>query len=67
MIEVKLEQLMWDNRVRAREISKATGLDECTISNMKNNKNKNLNVNTLNKLCRYFNCRISDLLEYVPD
>jgi len=29
-------------------------------------KNKPLNTTTLNDLCRILNCRIEDILEYVP-
>lgn len=29
-------------------------------------KNKPLNTTTLNDLCRILNCRISDVMEYIP-
>ncbi len=58
---------MWDHHVRGRDIMKATGITEGTISNIKNNKNKNFRADTLDKLCKFFNCKIGDLLEYIPD
>lgn len=30
-------------------------------------QNKPLNVNTLEKLCTYFNCQFSDLIEHIQD
>ncbi len=67
MIYVKLDDLIWQHRTSAEDIVKQTGLGSSTISKLRNSKNKNISLNTLNKLCGYFNCAISDLLEYTPD
>lgn len=67
MIILKLDDLIWQHRTTAEEITKATGLGKSTISKFRNSKNANLNVNTLNKLCKYFKCKIQDLIEYIPD
>lgn len=42
--------------------------DELCISNdclAKLSKNKNVSLKTLDKICRYFNCDIGDIIEYV--
>ena len=67
MIIIKLDDLIWQNKTTAEEISKQTGLGSSTISKLRNSKNLNISLNTINKLCKYFNCKISDLLEYTPD
>ena len=67
MIIIKLDDLIWQNKTTAEEISKKTGLGSSTISKLINSKNLNISLNTINKLCKYFNCKVSDLLEYMPD
>ena len=67
MIVIKLDDLIWRNRTTAEEIAKATGLGTTTISKLRNSKNSNISLNTIDKLCEYFNCSISDLMEHVSN
>ena len=67
MIEFKLDDLIWMHRTNAAEISKATGLGTTTLSKLRNSKSANVSINTIDKLCKYFDCKVSDLFEYVPD
>lgn len=67
MIIIKLDDLIWQHRTTSDAIVKATGLGSSTISKLRNSKSVNININTLNKLCKYFNCKIYDLIDYIPD
>ncbi len=67
MIIIKLDDLIWRNRTTAGEIAKATGLGTTTISKLRNSKNTNISINTIDKLCEYFNCNVSDLMEHVSN
>ena len=67
MIVIKLDDLIWRNRTTAEEIAKATGLGTTTISKLRNSKSINVSLNTIDKLCEYFNCNISDLMEHVSN
>lgn len=67
MIVIKLDDLIWQHRTTAGKISKETGLGSATISKLRNSKNSNISLNTVNKLCKYFNCKVSDIFEYIPD
>lgn len=64
MIEIKLDDLIWQHRVTADKIAKETGLSKNTISKMRNSKNLNISISTLDKLCEYFDCDVCDLLSY---
>ena len=64
MIEIKLDDLIWQYRVTAEQIAKETGLSKNTISKMRNSKNSNISISTLDKLCEYFECDVCDLLSY---
>ncbi len=54
MIEFKLDDLLWEHRKRAEEVKEATGLSASTLSNIRNGKNTNISIKTLNKLCAFF-------------
>ena len=67
MIEFKLDDLIWERRMTAQQVKVATGLSATTLSNIRNCKNTNISTRTLDKLCKYINCKVSDIMEYVPD
>jgi len=66
MIIIKLDDLIWERKTTAEAIAKATGLGCSTISKLRNSKNVNISLVTLDKLCRYFDCKLTDLIDYVP-
>lgn len=67
MIVVKLYDLVWRNKVRGYQIAEATGLSTATISKLMQGENIDVKLSTINKLCKFFNCTLSDIIEYVPD
>ena len=64
MIKIKLKELMWHFDVTAKKISQATGISENTLTHIKNKKHVNVELDTLDKLCHFFDCKIQDLLEF---
>ena len=67
MINCKLDDLIWQNRTSAKDIAQATGISTNTLSRLKNNKNTAYEARTISLICKYFNCQVGDLLEYIPD
>ena len=53
-------------RVSLSEVADTTGIGRITLSRMLN-RGTNVRSDTLDRLCAYFDCRIEDLVEYVPD
>ncbi len=66
MIEFKLDDLLWKHRKTAEQVRRATGISATTLSNIRTGKNLNISIDTLDKLCAYFKCSVSDILEHVP-
>lgn len=64
MIKCQLYKLIHEHYVKISDISKATGISRTTLSALNWDKGKGVQFDTLDKLCRYFNCDISDLLVY---
>ena len=67
MLKNHLSKLMGEKRYTIIEVSRKTGLTTSTISNLYNDKVKRLDFDTLEKLCKLFNCQPNDLIEYIPD
>ncbi len=72
MIRFKLKERIADREFRERrrisllEIAQTTGIGRITLSRMLNHST-NVRSDTLDRLCAYFNCRIEQLVEYVPE
>lgn len=74
MFRYRLAELIAERRfqegkvVTITEIAEATSVSRRILSAIYNNKrDANPTAETLDKLCRYFNCRIEQLVEYIPD
>ena len=58
---------MWDRDVTAVEINRITGIGVGTISGIIRGKHTNVELDTIDRLCKFFNCKVSDLLEFQND
>ena len=67
MIIFKLDDLIWEHRTTAEDIFQKTGIGKSTLSTLRNGKNINISIKTLDRLCKYFKCKISDIIEYIED
>lgn len=73
MLRIKLKELIAekefqeDRHVTIREISEATGIARNTLSKIVNQSGASIRSEYLDRLCSYFNCRIEELVEHIPD
>ncbi|TXH88687.1 MAG: XRE family transcriptional regulator [Rhodoferax sp.] len=65
MIEKK--QFLDGRRVTISEIATTTGLNRMTLSKILNQRGYGTGTETIDKLCQYFECTVSDLMEFVSD
>ena len=61
----KLWIIMKEKGVSTYKLREECGIDSKTIRRLK--ANENMETKTLNKLCSVLNCKIEDIMEYVPD
>ena len=54
-------------RVTLQETAEATGLNRITLSKIANHHGANVQAEAIERLCVYFDCRVEDLIEHVPD
>lgn len=67
MIRSKLSQRMGEKRVRVMDVARATGMSRNFLAKLYNDQAIRIELNDLAKLCAYFGCCVSDLLEYIPE
>ena len=73
MIRIKFKKLISEKEfqeervVTIGEISEKTGIHRATLSKIANERGCNTGTDNLNKLCRFFGCKVEELLTYIPD
>jgi putative transcriptional regulator len=67
MINVRLDYMLLDRRMKLKDLAEATGLAVNNLSILKTNKARAIRFSTLNSLCKVLNCTPGDLLEYIPE
>jgi len=65
MIRCHLSRLMGEKRVRISDIARTTGISRNMLSKLYYDRAKRIELNDLEKLCRFFDCQVADLLEFV--
>ena len=66
-IEVRLNVVMAERKIRLGDLSKKIGISEVNLSILKNDKAKAIRFSTLDILCKELNCQPGDLLKYIPE
>ncbi|NQT01629.1 MAG: helix-turn-helix transcriptional regulator [Planctomycetes bacterium] len=67
MINIRLDYVLLDKRMKLKDLAQATGLAVNNLSILKTNKARAIRFSTLNSLCKALNCTPGELIEYVPD
>ena len=73
MLRVLFKQLLDEKsfrerkRITLKEVSQGTGVSRATLTRISNVPGYNTNTDTLNALCRYFECGPGELLELRDD
>lgn len=60
-----LLKLLLDKEMSKTELRIKTGMSMATLAKI--GKNENISMKTLDDICMVLDCRIEDVIEYVPD
>lgn len=72
MIRFRLKELLAEKgfqenrRVTLDEVSQETGIHRTTLSKIANQRGYNTGTENIDRLCAYFDCKVEDIIEYVP-
>lgn len=73
MIRIRLKEMIAEKefregrRILVQEVSVGANINRTTLSKIQHQRGFNTSLETINALCRYFECKVEDILEYVPD
>ena len=67
MINVRLDYLLLDKRMKLKDLAEATGIALNNLSVLKTNKARAIRFSTLESICKAMDCTPGQLLEYIPD
>ena len=67
MINIRLDYVLLDRKMKLKELAEATGLAVNNLSILKTNKARAIRFSTLNALCKALDCSPGDLMEYIPE
>jgi DNA-binding Xre family transcriptional regulator len=73
MIRYRLRELIADRSFKRgstltiSEVAEGTGIARRVLTSIANERGYNAGIENVDKLCRYFDCVVSDVLEYVRD
>ena len=61
----KLMDLLSEKNMNKRQLSEAIGIKANTMSAL--SKNRNVNMETINRICEYFQVQPSEIMEWISD
>jgi len=67
MIRCHLSRFMGENKLKISELERATGLHRNSLTLLYKETATRVELETIDKLCKYFKCEVNDLFEYIPD
>lgn len=67
MINNNFSILLAKRLLKISKISEDTGISRTTLTNLYYRRSTQITFDVLDKLCKYLDCSISDIVEYVPD
>jgi len=65
-IRVHLSKLLGERKLRAADVARKTGINKNTLSALYNEKVSGIKFDTLEKLCKFLECDVDNLLECIP-
>ena len=65
--QIEKKQFQLGRRLTVIEVAEGSGINRITLSKILNQRGYNTGTENLDRLCRYFCCRVEDLVEYVVD
>ncbi len=66
MIRCHFARLLGERKLKISDVHRDTGINRGTLTRLYYETSERVEIEVLDKLCDFFSCGISDLLEHVP-
>lgn len=67
MIRCHLSRLMGERKMKVMDVARETGLNRNTVTLLYKETARRVELDTVEKLCRLFDCEVGELLERTDD
>ncbi len=67
MIKCHLSRLMGERKLKISDVARDTGLHRNTITLLYQETSARVDVEAMDKLCKYFDVGVAELFEYLPE
>ncbi len=67
MIRCYLSRILGERRLKISDVARDTDINRGTISRLYHETFTRIEIDVVNTLCKYLQCRIEDLFEFLPD
>ncbi len=67
MVRCHLSRILGEKRLRISDVVRDTGINRGTITRLYHERAERVELESVEKLCRYLECRLEDLFELVED
>ncbi|WP_420600785.1 helix-turn-helix domain-containing protein [Neptuniibacter sp.] len=67
MIRCHLAKKMGERKMKVIDVSRETGLNRNTVTLLYKETAQRIDLDALDKLCKLFECEVSELLEFIED
>lgn len=67
MIKLHLSRIMGERKKKISDLAKDTGLHRNGLTRLYNDDTDGIKFDTLDKLCKALDCKVSDIIEYIQD
>ena len=67
MIRCHLSRLMGERKLKVVDVARQTDLHRNTVTLLYNETATRVDLETMDRLCKFFRCSIQDLFEFVED
>ncbi len=66
MIRCHLSRMMGEKKMKIADVARETGLHRNTITLLYDETASRVDLETIERLCELFECKVGDLFEFVP-
>lgn len=67
MIRIKIAELLGKHKMSRKDLADEADIRPATVSTLYDETAKRLDIDMLDRICKTLDCRIEDVLEYIPN
>ncbi len=67
MIKINLSTLMGERKLKISDVANKTGINRGTITRLYKETAERVELDVVEKLCRYFECEVGELIEILDE